>query len=90
MHAAIISHRAERFHGVVNQRIKRKRVYSFPRRLNILYDENVLKAQVHSGSDHRQLTESVTQIKNLNTCQRSECHNQECADFCKMMIILRR
>jgi ubiquitin C-terminal hydrolase len=79
------SNHAERFHGVVNQRIRNERVYALPRRLRILYDEIVLKAQAYNDSEHRQLTESIRQMKRLNTHPRQQCHDAECAIFCEMM-----
>jgi hypothetical protein len=79
------SNHAERFHGVVNQRIKAERVYALPRRLRILYDEIVLKSRGYGKPKHRQLIEAFNQLRLLGFRQREHCPDKECAHFCRMM-----
>jgi ubiquitin C-terminal hydrolase len=79
------SNHAERFHGVVNQRIKREGVYALPRRLKILHEEIVLKAAAYTRSPHRQLTTALSNLKRTKRPQRPECHDIECENFRYMM-----
>jgi ubiquitin C-terminal hydrolase len=79
------SNHAERFHGVVNQRIKREGVHALPRRLKILQEEIVLKAAAYANSPHRQLKTALSNLKKTKRPQRQECHDIECENFRDMM-----
>jgi ubiquitin C-terminal hydrolase len=83
------SNHIERFHGVINQRIKRERVYALPRRLRILYDEIMLKANAYANPKpeqrFRSLRDAVKKLKDLNRVQRNVCNDTECTHFSHMM-----
>jgi hypothetical protein len=79
------SNHAERFHGVVNQAVKRARVTSLPCRLRILQEEIVKKIGAYSRTTRRSLNDALSALKRKKEKQCASCTDPACAAYRKKM-----
>jgi hypothetical protein len=71
------SNRAERFHGIVNQRIKRERIKT----------AIVGRVGVYSTGSERQINEVLKYLRSLKRDARPVCDDPECVEYREMMSI---
>jgi hypothetical protein len=76
---------AERFHGIVNRRMKDKAVRAPPRRLEVLREVIMERAAVYGSGAERQITYALAALLKKESVQVAECHDHVCDEYCKMM-----
>jgi hypothetical protein len=79
------SNHAERFHGVVNQAVRRAGVTSLPGRLRILQEEILRKIGAYSSTNRRSLKDALNALKRKNQDKRDTCNDPACVGYCAMM-----
>jgi ubiquitin C-terminal hydrolase len=81
------SNHSERFHGVVNQAIKKDGCRTLANRLRVLEAEIQKRYDGYRTSKHRQLVAAISNLRKLNKAPRLVCKLRECAAFCRMMAL---
>jgi hypothetical protein len=79
------SNHAERFHGVVNQAVKRARVTSLPCRLRILQEEVLKKIGAYSRTNRRSLNDALSALRRKKAEQCHSCTDASCVAYRKKM-----
>jgi hypothetical protein len=79
------SNHAERFHGIVNQAIKREKVTALPARLKILQIEILRRVAKYEESPRERLREVYFELMRKKKCQVEVCHSVDCHHYREMM-----
>jgi hypothetical protein len=79
------SNHAERFHGIVNQRLRDTGVRAFPRRLDVLRQVIMERAEVYGHGGERQVETALDALKKKKGVQVTTCDEPVCVEYRKMM-----
>jgi hypothetical protein len=79
------SNHAERFHGIVNQAIRRAGKRALTERLDILREVILDRRSKYMGGWRDQMTRTCAALKKMKLEPRDECHDEECLEYRRMM-----